>query len=158
MMAIGAYAAFLLLAAALTTRVGLMLRHHGELLLRDRKEIAGVEAVWPGGERRIRSANGLTLIGYGLVTVGAVVLLLRIGGDPGSMIEGLAFLATRIGALLLVLGITQFYCLSAMSRLSETAAGAHRDRPAGRARPRVAREDPLDRVFEAARLDAPFGG
>lgn len=156
-MAIGVYAAFLMLAAALTAKVGFVLKHHGDLLLRDRNETPSARGVLPGGERRIRSANHLTLIGFCLVTAGAVALLLRIGGHPRSMIEGLAFLATRAGALLVVLGVTHFHCLSVMSKVSEAPAGEHRDR-AGRARPRSAREDPLDRVFEAARLDAPFGG
>ena len=151
MMAIGAYAAFLILAAVLTVRVGFLLSRHGELVLRDRREGTGSSAP------RARSIGRLTLLGFSLVSAGAVALLLRLGGQPQSVLDALVFLATRLGVLSLVLGITQFHCLSILSRASAVAAGPFRDGRTEPARPRRAREDPLDRVFETIRLDAPSG-
>lgn len=156
MMALGAYAVFLMLAAIVTVKVGLVLKRHGDLLLHGKNDLRG--AADPGPDRRLRSVNRLTLLGFCLVTAGAVALLLRIGGDPQTIVAALAFLATRIGILLVVLGVAHFQCLSVMARASAMPVEMRRDRAGGRLRPRRAKEDPLDRVFEAARLDAPFGG
>lgn len=161
MMALGAYAVFLMLATALAVKVAWVLKRHGDLPLPGQNDTGDRRA-----DRHVRSANRLTLLGFCLITAGAVALLLRIGGDPQTMAEALAFLAARIGALLVVLGLAHFQCLSVMARAPEMPtempmgrpAAARRGGPVGRMRPRQAKEDPLDRVFEAAGLDAPLGG
>ncbi len=152
MMALGAYAVFLIAAIAMTLKVALVLRRHGNLLLQGPADRRGANG--PDGEQHIRSINRVTLLGFSLVMAGAVALLLRVGGDPRTLIDALAFLATRIGVLLVILGIAHFRCLSVLARASEVRSRV----PVGRTRPRQAKEDPLDRVFEPARLDAPFGG
>lgn len=152
MMAIGVYAVFLCVTALLTLKVGLMLKRHGEILLRD-----GRVADRRGEGQRLGSLGRLTLLGFYMVVVGAAALLLRFGGVPQSALDGAAFLATRIGIVLLVLGVTHFHCLSILSRASAMPADGSRRRSADGARPRRAKEDMMDRVFEAARLDAPTG-
>ena len=152
MMAIGVYAVFLCVTALLTLKVGLMLKRHGDLLLHD-----GRVADHRGGGQRLGSLGRLTLLGFYMVAVGAAALLLRFGGVPHSALDGAAFLATRIGIVLLVLGVTHFHCLSILTRASATPADGSRRRPPESVRPRRAREDLMDRVFEAARLDAPSG-
>ncbi len=152
MMAIGVYSVFLCVTALLTLKVGLMLKRHGEVLLRDAQVADRV-----GQGQRQQSLGRLVLLGFYLVVVGAVALLLRFGGEPHSVMGGVAFLATRIGIVLLVLGITHFHSLSILSWASAMPVGGGRRRPQEGGRPRRAREDLMDRVFEAARLDAPSG-
>lgn len=156
MLALGAYAAFLIIALALSLSVGFVLKRHGEVLARAGLDARGIGAT--GDNPRIRSVNRLTLLGFSLVTAGAIALLLRVGGDPQSTMAVLTFIAARIGVLLVVLGLAHFQCLSVMARASERPVEMRLGGPTGRIRPRRAKEDPLDRVFEAARLDAPFSG
>lgn len=143
---IGAYVVFLIVAIALCLKVRSDLKRHGDLLAQSRRD--------RHGDRRFRSVSRLTVLGFSLFTAGVVaLLLLRIGLDPQSPIEALAFLAARIGVLLLVLGAAYFRCLSVLARALEMPVEMDRGGPADRARPRQAKEDPLDRVFDASRLE-----
>lgn len=157
MIAIGAHVAFLILAVGMAVKAGLVLKGHGDVLGQEREGHAGIKGAGPQGARRLRSLGRLTLTGFSMVTAGAIALLLRLEGDPQTVIDGLAFLVTRIGFLLVVLGVTHFHCLSILSKASWARATVLSPPPAGQQRPRRAKEDPLDRVFEAARLDAPSG-
>lgn len=148
MMAIWANVAFLILAVGLAVNVGYFLWRHG----------AGLGAASAGRGRpegSIRSFTGLTVLGYGLVAVGAAVLLLLVGDLPETVLELAVFVGIRLGVFLIFIGVTHFKCLTVLSRVAGAGAdSAKRQEPV---RLRHAKEDPLDRVFEAARLNAPSG-
>ena len=148
MMAIWANVAFLILATGLAVNVGYFLWRHGAGL-----DAANAGRGGPGGS--IRSFTGLTVLGYGLVAVGAAVLLLLVGDLPETALELAVFVGIRLGVFLIVIGVTHFKCLTVLSRVAGAGAdSAKRQEPV---RLRHAKEDPLDRVFEAARLNAPSG-
>lgn len=151
MMMIGAYGVFLIVALVLCLKVRSDLKRHGDLLVENQDDRYG--------ERRLRSVIRLTMLGFNLFTAGVVaLLLLRIGLAPQSAVDALVFLAVRIGILLLVLGGAYFRCLSVMTRALAMPAETVRAGPPGRTRPRRAKEDPLDRVFDAARFELQSGG
>ena len=149
MLAIVSHAAFLVLAGGLALYVGAFLWRHGEAL--------GASSAGRAGQRRptsrIHTLTGLTVLGYGLVVVGAAVILLMFGIVPETPLDAVLFVGIRLGAFLIVLGVTHFKCLTVLSRAFRAATNAASEP----SRPRRAREDPLDRVFEAMRLDAPSG-
>ena len=143
MLAIVSHAAFLVLAGGVALKVGMVLWRQG-----DATRAGPSGPGWP--KDRMRTLTGLTVLGYGLVVVGAAVILLMFGDVPRTPLDAVLFVGTRLGVFLVVLGVTHFKCLTVLSR----AAANETSEPT---RPRRAREDPLDRVFEAIRLDAPSG-
>lgn len=150
MLTIVAHAAFLILAAGLALNIGHILRRQGG---GRPLAVAGPGHRTGGGT----SFSGPVVLGFGLVAVGAALLLMVFGDPPETVLEVVLFVGMRLGAFLVVLGVTYFKCLTVLTRAAAVDATVV---PAGAAdlpRPRRAREDPLDRVFEAARLDAPFG-
>ncbi len=148
MIAIGAYAVFLALATALAVKVGLLQRRHHQESRR-----SGAAA---GGSRML-SVAGLAVLGFGLVAAGTIVLLGSLGSAPSTMTGALLFVATRLAVLSIVLGVTHFKCLTLLTRTARLEGGLGAGPTPDARRPRQGREDPLDRVFEAVRLDAPSG-
>ena len=146
MLAIVSHAAFLVLAGGVALKVGMVLWRQG-----DATQVGPSGPGWP--KDRMRTLTGLTVLGYGLVVVGAAVILLMFGDMPETPLDALLFVGTRLGVFLVVLGVTHFKCLTVLSRAARIAS-KETSEPT---RPRRAREDPLDRVFEAIRLDAPSG-
>ena len=150
MTAIGVQAVFLVLCGVLAYAVGRRLGRHGDGLVGDRPD-----AVEAGRERR--SLTRMVVLGVHLLAAGTAVLLLHVGRPPDTMLAGLSWSAPRIAVLLVVLGIVELRCLSILIEASRCAATgpAAGPRPSEARPPRHGRADPLDRVFEAARLDAP---
>ncbi len=146
MLAIVSHAVFLVLAGGLALGVGAYLWRHGEALRAGR---AGMDRSASG----MHTLTGLTVLGYGLVVVGAAVILLMFGDVPVTPLDAVLFVGMRLGAFLVVVGVTHFKCLALLSRAFRDPTNTASET----ARPRRAREDPLDRVFEAIRLDAPSG-
>ena len=149
MIAIGAYAAFLLVATALAAKVGLMQMRHYEL--------SHPTSAAAGNRSRLLSVGGLTVLGFALVAAGTIVLLMIFGRDPLTVVDAALFVATRLAILSIVLGVTHFNCLAVLSRAGDVGEGHAAGKPMDGHRPRRAREDPLDRVLEAGRLNAPSG-
>jgi len=149
-LAIVAHAVFLIFAAVLALAVGSLLWRHGDGLqaaLEDRGESRG----------RLRTLTGLTVLSSGLVAVGAAALLQMVGDLPETPLEAALFVGLRLGAFLIVLGVTHLKGLSVLTRAAGAGAAAGPVARSEPGRPRRAREDPFDRVLEAARLDAPSG-
>ncbi len=150
MLTIVAHATFLILAAGLALNIGHVLWRHGR---------GGPRAAVDWRDRMSAGASfgGPVVLGFGMVAVGAALLLLVFGDPPETVLEVVLFVGTRLGAFLVVLGVTYFKCLTVLTRAAAVDAARAPAIPAEPLRPRRAREDPLDRVFEAARLDAPSG-
>lgn len=150
MLTIVAHATFLILAAGLALNIGHTLwRQGGGRLLAVACRRHGL-----GGGTRF---GGPVVLGFGLVAVGAALLLTVFGDPPETVLQVTLFVGMRLGAFLIVLGVTYFKCLTILTRAAAVDAAVAPMVPADPPRPRRAREDPLDRVFEAARLDAPSG-
>lgn len=120
------YTAYVALSLGITVWVGRTLSSNGLIFLIENFE---------GKEDLARSVNHLLLVGFYLVNIGFMSLMLRYGGRPGSVVEGLEFLSTKVGLVVVLLGLMHFtnmYVLmrfrrSSLFRMIEPAAA----QPAG---------------------------
>lgn len=90
------YLAYLTLAVGITLLVGGRLRRKGRAFLVD---------AFAGDESLGDSANQLSLVTFYLLNLGVIVLLLRWGNHPQTAIQTVEYLSTKLGLVLLVLGI-----------------------------------------------------
>jgi hypothetical protein len=93
------YASYVVLSLGITVWVGRTLSSNGLVFLIENFE---------GKEELARSVNHLLLVGFYLVNVGFMSLMLRYGGRPGSVVEGLEFLSTKVGLVVVLLGLMHF--------------------------------------------------
>jgi uncharacterized membrane protein HdeD (DUF308 family) len=91
---------YLLISVAVTVWVARTLHRNGRLFL--------VEA-FHGHEQMADSVNHLLVVGFYLINIGFVALFLRYGERPDNAIDGLEYISTKIGVVLVVLGIMHFF-------------------------------------------------
>lgn len=61
-----------------------------------------------GNESLADSVNHLLVVGFYLINVGYVALALKYGEKPTNLVEAIEFFSTKIGMVLLVLGVMHF--------------------------------------------------
>ena len=59
-------------------------------------------------EQLADSINHLLVVGFYLINIGYITLALRYGDKPHTLQEGIEFLSTKVGLVLLVLGVMHF--------------------------------------------------
>ena len=64
-----------------------------------------------GREALADSINHLLLVGFYLVNIGFVSLALRFGGRPAGLVESIEYLSTKIGVVIVVIGLMHFFNL-----------------------------------------------
>ena len=74
-----------------------------------------------GNETLADSINGLLVVGFYLLNFGFVSLALRYGTKPHSLSESIEFLATKVGLVLIVLGVVHFFNLWWISKMRRRA-------------------------------------
>jgi hypothetical protein len=94
------YALYLAVSCALTVWVGRTLHKNGRVFI--------VEA-FHGDEKAADSVNHLLLVGFYLVNFGFVSLFLRMGDRPQTALEGIEYVSTKLGVVLVVLGGMHFF-------------------------------------------------
>jgi len=102
------YLVYVTLSVALTIWVGRTLSKNGAIFLLD---------VFRGDEPMSRSVNHLLVVGFYLINLGYVALALTIGGSVPDARSGIENLATKMGGVLLVLGVMHFANLFVLSRM-----------------------------------------
>jgi hypothetical protein len=115
------YAAYVAISLGITVWVGHTLSSNGLIFLIENFE---------GKEALARSVNHLLLVGFYLVNIGFMSLMLRYGTRPDSVVDALEFLSTKVGLVIVLLGLMHFtnmYVLmrfrgSSLFRLIEPAA------------------------------------
>jgi hypothetical protein len=90
------YLAYLTLAVGITLFVGGRLRRKGRAFLVD---------AFAGDESLGDSANQLSLVTFYLINLGVIAVLLRWGKHPQTPIQTVEYLSTKLGVVLLILGI-----------------------------------------------------
>ena len=118
------YLAYLLISVGLTVLAANVLSRSGRLFL--------AEAL--GGSDRAASdsaAKGITsliVVSFYLISLGVIVLTMRISGDSVTAIQAIRLLATKVGVVLLVLGALYLAGIAALTRLRRRlkAQGASR--------------------------------
>jgi len=106
------YVAYLLVSVALTVWVARTLHRNGRVFLVDS---------FLGNEALADSVNHLLVVGFYLVNIGYVTLALKYGDKATDTRSGLETLSTKVGLVLVVLGVMHFANLFIFSRMRRRA-------------------------------------
>lgn len=110
------YVAYLLVSVALTIWVAKTLHKNGRIFLVDS---------FLGNEDLADSVNHLLVVGFYLINIGFVTLAMKYGDKATDAQTGLEILSTKIGMVLVVLGIMHFFNLYVFSKMRRRAT-AHK--------------------------------
>jgi hypothetical protein len=117
--AIWTYVAYLLISVALTVWVARTLHRNGRIFLVDS---------FLGNEPLADSVNHLLVVGFYLINIGYVTLALKYGDKPTDARTALEILSTKVGLVLVVLGVMHFFNLFIFSKMRRRAT-LHRPPP-----------------------------
>jgi len=106
------YAAYVALSLGITVWVGHTLSRNGLVFLVENFE---------GREELARSVNHLLLVGFYLINVGFITLMLRYGGRPGGLVEAIEYLSTKIGLVVVLLGMMHFANMYVLMRFRKSS-------------------------------------
>lgn len=109
---VGMYAAYLVISVALTVWVARTLHKNGRIFLVDSLH---------GNEALADSVNHLLVVGFYLINVGYVTLALKYGDKAADAQTMLEALSTKVGLVLVVLGVMHFFNLFIFSRMRRRA-------------------------------------
>jgi hypothetical protein len=107
------YTIYLAVSVALTVWVARTLHRNGRVFLVD---------AFHGNETLADSVNHLLVVGFYLINIGYVTLALKYGAKPHNVQEAIEFLSTKVGLVLVVLGVMHFGNLLTFSRMRRRAA------------------------------------
>src|SRR5678809_867443 len=93
---VSSYIVYLIVSVALTIWVAKTLHRNGRVFLID---------AFHGNQTIADSVNHLLVVGFYLINIGYVTLALKYGDKPRSVQEAIEFLSTKIGFVLVVLGL-----------------------------------------------------
>jgi hypothetical protein len=113
-----AYLLYLALSLAVTVWVARTLHRNGRLFLVDS---------FLGNEALADSVNHLLVVGFYLINVGYIALTLRYGTKPHDAAQTIEYLSSKVGVVLLILGVMHFLNIRAFSQMRRRAVeGARR--------------------------------
>tara|TARA_Y100000758_G_C15914985_1_gene372938 strand:- start:125 stop:502 length:378 start_codon:yes stop_codon:yes gene_type:complete len=102
------YIAYTIISIAMIIWVARTLHRNGRVFLleafKDREEMAD-------------SVNHLLVVGFYLINFGFILLFLRFGTKPETLVEGIEYIATKLGVVLLVLGAMHFFNIFNFDRM-----------------------------------------
>ena len=99
--------AYLAISITVTVWVARTLQKHGLIYLSDRMA---------DKPELVESFSHLLIVGFYLVTLGFESLFLRFGDHVTSLEEGIELLSTKIGFVLIVLGVMHFISMAVFSK------------------------------------------
>ena len=102
------YIAYTIISIAMTIWVARTLHRNGRVFL--------LEA-FKGREEMADSVNHLLVVGFYLINFGFILLYLRFGTKPETVVEGIEYIATKLGVVLLVLGAMHFFNIFNFDRM-----------------------------------------
>jgi TRAP-type C4-dicarboxylate transport system permease large subunit len=106
------YLTYLVISVALTVWVARTLHKHGRIFLVDS---------FQGNEPLADSINHLLVVGFYLINIGYVSMALKYGDKPQDLAGLLEELSTKVGIVLLVLGVMHFFNLLVFSKMRRRA-------------------------------------
>lgn len=109
---VGNYITYLAISVSLTVWVARTLVKNGRVFLVDS---------FLGNEALADSVNHMLAAGFYLVNVGYVSLALKYGDKPADLAQAIESLSTKVGLVLLVLGVMHFFNLYVFSRMRRRA-------------------------------------
>ena len=117
--AVWTYIAYLFVSVSLTVWVARTLHKNGRIFL--------VDSLL-GNEPLADSVNHLLVVGFNLINIGFVTLALKYGDKATDAQTALEILSTKVGLVLVVLGIMHFFNLFIFSKMRRRAT-LHRPPP-----------------------------
>jgi hypothetical protein len=122
-----AYVAYLIVSIGLTVWVAQTLSKNGLVFL--------VECF--GHDRTLaESTNHLLVVGFYLVNLGWILLTLRFGASPETAADMIRFLSTKIGIVVVALGLMHFFNMNAIAKFGRKVGHWFREEQwAAQARP-----------------------
>jgi hypothetical protein len=112
MIAAAVYLLYLTITVTLTIWVARTLHGNGRLFLVD---------AFHGNEAMADAVNKLLVVGFYLINFGFVALFLRFGDKPTNAIEGIEYIATKVGVVLIVLGGMHFFNMFNFAKMRDKA-------------------------------------
>ena len=113
------YLAYLAISVALTVWVARTLHKNGRIFLVDS---------FLGNEGLADSVNHLLVVGFYLINIGFVTLAMKYGDKPADAQTALEILSSKVGMVLVVLGVMHFFNLFVFSKMRRRAV-SHRQPP-----------------------------
>jgi hypothetical protein len=106
------YLLYVAISLAATIWVGRSLHGNGRIFLVEN---------FHGREALADSVNHLLLVGFYLVNIGFISLALRYGAKPTDLVGAVEFLSTKIGLVIVLLGLMHFFNMRMLVRFRESA-------------------------------------
>jgi hypothetical protein len=116
------YVAYLVASIILTIWVARTLHRNGRVFLID---------AFHGNEPRADAVNHLLVVGFYLINIGYITLALKYGEKPQDLTAAIEFLSTKVGLVLVVLGIMHFFNMFNFDRMRRKARTTDPAPPAG---------------------------
>lgn len=110
-MLVATYCIYILFSILITVWVGRTLNKNGRVFLIEN---------FRGNIALADSINHLLLVGFYLVNAGFATLALRYGEKPRNEVEMIEFLSTKIGLVILVLGVMHFYNMRTLIKFRDS--------------------------------------
>ncbi len=104
------YSLYLILSLAITFYVGNSLHRNGRVFLVQN---------FRGNEELADSVNHLLLVGFYLINIGFVALTLKYGDKPTIPQEAIEFLSTKVGLVIVILGIMHFFNIHVLTKMRD---------------------------------------
>lgn len=111
------YVVYTTVSIALTIWVARTLHKNGRLFLID---------AFHGDEPRADAVNHLLVVGFYLVNIGFILLFLKWGTKPTTLVEGIEYAATKLGIVMLVLGCMHFYNMYNFDKMRRKARNSEK--------------------------------
>jgi hypothetical protein len=107
------YLLYLPIAIAMTIWVARTLHRNGRVF---------VIAAFRGNEVMGDSVNHLLVVGFYLINIGFITMALRYGTKPHDLQEMVEFLSSKLGLVLLVLGVMHFFNMFNLDKMRRRGA------------------------------------
>jgi hypothetical protein len=114
------YIAYAIISIAMTAWVARTLYKNGRVFL--------LEA-FKEKEEMADSVNHLLVVGFYLINLGFILLYLRFGTKPETLVGGIEYIATKLGVVLLVLGAMHFFNIFNFDRMRKKGREHNGDVP-----------------------------
>ncbi len=111
---LGIYIAYFFASLGMAIWVARTLHKNGRLFLVD---------AFSGNQELADSVNQLLLVGFYLINLGFILLFLRVGLKPENLVEGVEYISTKLGIVILVLGGMHFFNLAVFSKMRRKGLG-----------------------------------
>ena len=106
--AVWIYLFYTLISISMTIWVARTLYKNGRIFL--------LEA-FNDNEEMADSVNHLLVVGFYLINLGFILIFLHLGTKPATLVEGIEYIATKIGIVLLALGGMHFFNMFNFDRM-----------------------------------------